>query len=118
MLYEDLKAQKKMAEAQGNRRFLSLILEALCLKFEVSKMAQKENPSWFNSQESKEGADPENVPDTEDLLFTKLQLFFFYLLCSVLTVSLPCSLTGFSFLFLVFSLYPTAIPCYHRSIPG
>lgn len=98
MLYEDLKAQKEMAEAQGNRKFLSLILEALCLKFEVSKMAQKENSSWFNSQESKEGADPENVPDTEHLLFAKLQLLFFtssvlYLQClspAPLLVFLPC----------------------------
>lgn len=63
-----------MAEAQGNRRFLSLVLEALCLKLEVSKLAQEENPSWFSSQESKEGADPENIPGTEDFLSTSPQL--------------------------------------------
>lgn len=40
-------------------------------------MAQKENPSWLNSQESKEGADPENIPYTEDFLFARLQLLFF-----------------------------------------
>lgn len=112
MLYEDLKAQKEVAEAQGNRRFLSLVLEALCPKFEVSKMAQKENPSWLNSQEIKEGPDPENVPDTEDFLFARLQLLLFsssvlYLQClspAPLLVFLLCY-------FLVFSVFPLS-NCY------
>lgn len=77
MLYQAFKAQKEMGEAQGNRRLLSLVLEALCLEFEASKMAQEENLSWLNSQESKEGADPGSVPDVEDFLPARLQLLLF-----------------------------------------
>lgn len=120
MLYQHLKAQKQMAEAQGSRRFLSLVLESLCLKFEVSKMAQEEKSSWLNSQESKEGADPENVPDIEDFLSARLQFLFFassvytYSVSPLLPYTVFCSASSF----FAFSLYPAAIPSHCRSTPG
>lgn len=111
-----------MAEAQGNRRFLSLVLEALCLALEVSRMPQEENPSWLSSQESKEGADAENVSGTEDFLSARPQLLLFTSSVLYLQCHSPAPLHSFSFcatcLFLAFSLYPTAILHYHRSTPG
>lgn len=122
MLYQAFKAQKEMGEAQGNRRLLSLVLEALCLEFEASKMAQEENLSWLNSQESKEGADPGSVPDVEDFLPARLQLLLFTSSVLYLQCLSPAPIHSFFFcatsLVLAFSLYPAAIPSHHRNTPG
>lgn len=85
-------------------------------------MAQEENLSWLNSQESKEGADAENVPDIEDVISSRLQLLLFTSSVLYLQCLSPALLHSFFFhatsLFLAFSLYPTAIPSHHRSTPG
>lgn len=93
-----------MAEAQGNKIFLSLVLEAL-FTLEISKREQEENPSWLSSQESKEGADPENVPDIEDFWSARPQLLLFT--SSVLYLQ-PAPLHSFFFCAtsFVFSVFP------------
>lgn len=121
-----------MDEAQGSskqvfRRHLSPVLKALCLNLNLSKMAQEESPSWLNyqerydrSQESKEGADPEDVPNIEDYSSARLQLLLFTSSGSASTMFLsptPVHSLFFRgpFLILVFSLHATAIASHHRS---
>lgn len=93
----------------------------------LSKMAQEETPSWLNyqerygrSQESKEGADPEAVPNIEDYSSARLQLLLFTSSGSASTMFLsptPVHSLFFRgpFLILVFSLHATAIASHQPS---
>lgn len=78
-------------------------------------MAQEENPFWLNSQESKEGADSENVPDIEDFLSARLQFLFFASSVLHLQCLFPAPLHSFLFCFLIFCLFPLS-SCYSQSL--